>query len=129
MRSLSTVLLPALASLGCGGAALLARGDVAMARSEPGLAAVLHNCETASLNPDVRIEACSEIIHANIVSHGILAAFYNDRGAAYAAKHDMDHAMQDFEKALELKPDFPEAQANRTRLLEQKATEASTSRP
>lgn len=54
-----------------------------------------------------------------LFTHPFLAAFYNDRGVAYEAKHDLDHAIEDYEKALELKPDLADAQANHARLANQ----------
>lgn len=104
--------------------AIIAQSNLATAQSATGLMAVLDNCQNPKLDADLRIEACTQMIHANIASHGILAAFYNNRGAAYEDKHDTDHAMQDYEKALQLKPDFAEAQANRDRLQNEKPIEA-----
>jgi lipoprotein NlpI len=88
----------------------------AAGRSAIGIRAAIHNCQNPDLAPDSRIEACSEAIHSNLVAHPVLASFYYNRGVAYEAAHDIDHARQDYDKALELKPDFPKAQANRARL-------------
>ena len=40
------------------------------------------------------------------------AVFYNNRGIAYREKGEMDRALKDFNKALELKPDFAEVYNN-----------------
>lgn len=77
----------------------------------------LHNCQTVGVDPDTRIEACTQLIHGNLVSHGILTAFYTIRANAYFEKGDLDHALEDYNKALELKPDFPEALVNRGKVL------------
>ena len=84
---------------------------------------MLDNCQNTNLDPDPRIAACDQLIHANIASHGVLAALYNNRGAAYEAKKDVEHAAQDYEKALTLKSDFPEAQTNLDRLKSEKRTD------
>jgi lipoprotein NlpI len=110
-------------------AAVIVQIDVAIGRSETGLLAVLNNCQNADLDPEARIEACSELIHANIVSHRVLASLYNTRGVAYEAKHDIVHAIQDYAKALDLKPDFPEAQANLARLQNERPNDATTGAP
>ena len=39
--------------------------------------------------------------------------FYNDRGISYKEKGELDRALKDFNKALELNPDFAEAHNNR----------------
>jgi lipoprotein NlpI len=96
------------------------RTNPAAAQWATGLRTVLDNCQNANLDPDPRIAACDQLIHANIASHGVLAALYNNRGAAYEAKKDVEHAAQDYEKALALKSDFPEAQTNLDRLKSEK---------
>ena len=84
---------------------------VAVAGPAIGIMASIHNCQNAGLAPESRIEACSQAIHTNLLSHGILAAVYYNRG--------VDHARQDYDKALELKPDFVQAQASRARISAQ----------
>ena len=39
--------------------------------------------------------------------------FYNNRGISYKEKGELDRALKDFNKALELNPDFAEAYNNR----------------
>ena len=100
---------------------------VAVAGPAIGIMASIHNCQNAGLAPESRIEACSQAIHTNLLSHGILAAVYYNRGVAYETAHDIDHARQDYDKALELKPDFVQAQASRARISAQ--NQATTVRP
>jgi tetratricopeptide (TPR) repeat protein len=98
----------------------LGAADASFALSATALFAVLHNCENDKLGPDARISACTQVIHSNLLSAGVLTAIYNNRGTAYEAKGDQESAMQDYSKALELKPDNPEALANRARLSDQR---------
>ncbi len=39
--------------------------------------------------------------------------FYNNRGIAYGEKGDVDLAIKDFDKAIDLKPDYAFAYNNR----------------
>jgi tetratricopeptide (TPR) repeat protein len=48
---------------------------------------------------------------------GILTAFYAIRGEAYLQKADYPHALEDYDKAIELAP-FAQAFANRAEVLE-----------
>jgi tetratricopeptide (TPR) repeat protein len=98
---------------------LIGAGSAARALSAIGIRTAVHNCQNADLASQVRIEACSEAIHTNLASQGVLARLYFHRAAAYEAANDFDHALQDYNKALELTPDFAEAKADRARLLEQ----------
>jgi tetratricopeptide (TPR) repeat protein len=38
---------------------------------------------------------------------------FNNRGSAYYKKGQVDRAMQDFDRAIELDPDYPDALNNR----------------
>jgi Tfp pilus assembly protein PilF len=78
----------------------------------------LRNCQNRELDADTRIAACSTLIHANLVGHRILGVFYTIRAGAYGDKPDFALAMQDYDKAIELIPDLPEAHANRANLFE-----------
>jgi tetratricopeptide (TPR) repeat protein len=80
--------------------------------------ASLHNCQDETVAPGARVDACTAFIHANLVSHPLLANIYAHRALAYEAEGD--HAIQDYDKALELKPDYEEAKTNRDRLAELK---------
>jgi tetratricopeptide (TPR) repeat protein len=80
---------------------------------------MLHNCQDQNMPADARIEACTALIHSNLLSHKMLGAIYAIRANAYAAKPDNALAIEDYAKAIELMPEFPEAFANRANLLEQ----------
>lgn len=107
------------------GAMILLSGGMAAGTSAIGFGTAVHNCQNPDLAPQIRIEACSEAIHTNLGSPAIRARFFYHRAAAYEAAQDFDHAQEDYDKALELKPDFAEAQANRARLQEQNPTNAT----
>jgi len=106
-------------------AIILGSSGFAAGQSAIGIMAAVRNCQNPDLAPEARIEACSQVIHTNLVSHGVLAAFYYNRGVAYEAVHDLDHARQDYDKAVELKPDFAQAQASMARLSGQNSANAT----
>lgn len=83
----------------------------------PGLMVVLHNCQNSEIKPDIRISACDSLIHSNIVGGKMLAAFYALRAQAYIAAKDDERAIQDYDKALELFPDYPEVLVSRGTLF------------
>ena len=95
---------------------VLLQGGSARAGSAIALQAVVHNCQDLKLDPDTRIAACSQMIHSGLASRGILTAFYFFRSLAYEAKGDIDNAVRDNDKALELKPNYPDALANKMSL-------------
>ena len=68
------------------------------------------------MDADARVAACSQMIRSGLASSGVLCAFYFFRSLAYEAKGDFDDAIRDNDKALELKPDYADALANRTSL-------------
>lgn len=83
---------------------------------------VLGGCGSASVSPEValqdqqaaagqanNIESLTEIIEKNPQDANAL----NLRGTAYGQAGDYKNAMQDFNAALKIKPDFPQAYANR----------------
>ncbi len=78
--------------------------------------AALHNCQDETVAPGARVDACTAVIHANLMTHPLLANMYLHRALAYEAEGDIDHAIQDCDKALELKPDYEAAKENRDRL-------------
>lgn len=100
-------------------AIILISGGVASGGSAVAIGPALHNCQNPDVAPESRIEACSALIHSNLLPHPVLARLYNNRAVAYEAAQDFDRALQDYNKALELAPDFSEAQTNRARLMEQ----------
>ena len=60
-------------------------------------------------NHDLRIKACSLMIEGDPRS---AIAYYN-RGVSYQFKGDLDHAITDYNKAIELNPNFAPAYDNR----------------
>lgn len=95
---------------------VLLQGSAASAGSAIALRAVVHNCQDQTVDADARIAACSQMIHSGLASSGVLCAFHFFRSLAYEAKGDLDDAIRDNDKALELKPDYANALANRTSL-------------
>ncbi len=99
------------------GAIVVISGGVASGLSAIGIGTAIHNCQNSNLTSETRIEACNVAIHTNLAPHGILARFYYARALAYESANDFDRAKKDYDKALELKPGFAEAQANRAHLM------------
>jgi lipoprotein NlpI len=62
---------------------------------------------------DVVIIACSTIIQAGQDGSRRLAMAFNNRGVAYKSTGDYDRALQDYEQALILNPNFANAYNNR----------------
>src|SRR5262245_37726082 len=56
----------------------------------------------ADQNPQVAIIACSVLIESGAEPAANLSREYNNRGAAYGASGDFEHALQDFEQAIKL---------------------------
>jgi tetratricopeptide (TPR) repeat protein len=67
---------------------------------------------TDSLRSDVAIAACTRAIASGQYTTQNVATLYTSRGIAYGAKGQHDRAIQDFEKAIRLDPQF--AQRDRT---------------
>lgn len=99
------------------GAAMFFLPNAASAGSATGLTAVLHNCQNLKIRSDIRIDACNALIHSNLVNHKMLGAFYALRAQTYIAAKDDERAMQDYDKALQLFPDFPQALVSRGTLF------------
>ena len=60
-------------------------------------------------DPDISITACSAIIEAAQETPENLAVAFNNRGVAYDVKGQPDRAIDDFDEAVRLNPNFPEA--------------------
>ncbi len=68
----------------------------------------------ADFPPDLQIQGCTAIIQAGRSTPEFpIAISYFQRGMAYAAKRDLDRAIDDFTAAIKLKPNFFEAYSNR----------------
>lgn len=104
--------------LSCGGGAALAGPAI-------GFKTALDNCQNSKLVLDVRIEACTSIIQSDLLPRKQVADMYFIRGNAFAENHKNKEALSDYNKALELKPDFPQALNNRAILESQSAASES----
>src|SRR5262245_4004174 len=62
---------------------------------------------------DVRINACTAIIESGQESNASLAIAYLNRGNAKDDNQDVDGAISDYTKAIQLKPDDADAYYNR----------------
>jgi len=69
---------------------------------------------------DLQIAACTAVIRVRHPANAELAAAYYNRGHAYAEKSQPIRALADFEHALQLKPNYPEALLGRGEILAQK---------
>ncbi len=61
-------------------------------------------CGDRVATPDQRIAACSWLIPSGLLDPKGLATVYFNRGNAFGAKADYDHAIQDFDQAARLNP-------------------------
>jgi lipoprotein NlpI len=78
-------------------------------------------CEkNVNSNPDLALQGCTAVIASGQLSGEDLAKALNDRGLAYSNRAKYDQAIQDFDRALSLKPDTVEALNNRGLAYEQK---------
>jgi tetratricopeptide (TPR) repeat protein len=84
------------------GAPAIARGD------DPDVT----GCESAT-DADKDIAFCSSVIRSGKFAGTKLAWAYFDRGDAYYQKGDLTAALSDFNKAIELKPDYQHAYRER----------------
>ena len=61
---------------------------------------------TDSLRSEAAIAACTRAIVSGQYTGRNMAAFYTSRALAYAAKSQFDRAVQDFDEAIRLDPQF-----------------------
>lgn len=95
------------------GVALLEQGDAcADVGSAVGLREMLHNCETNTLAPDVRINACKILLHSNLADQKMKGFLYSLIGQAHYQAGDLNEALKDYETALESFPNYPPALIN-----------------
>lgn len=69
-------------------------------------------CDEPLMNPDRSINACSGIIETSDPGY-VLAIAYLNRGLAYREKGDETRAIDDFDEAISLNPEYAEAYFNR----------------
>ena len=62
---------------------------------------------------DKKIAACTRLIKSGRLSNEDLATAYNHRGDAYDDKGQLDLAIADFSRAIEIDPDYKRAYYNR----------------
>src|SRR5690348_13979323 len=93
-------------------AALLAIGLLAAPAPAPTEQQFDQCASESDVAPAVRIDACSALIASNALNPTNLAAAYDNRGNAYAAEHDFDRAIADYEQATNLNPDDATAFVN-----------------
>ena len=62
-----------------------------------------------NVNIDLAITQCTSLIDSKNLSGMELAIVFIDRGDAYAKKSDFDHAIADYDSAIELAPDDAQA--------------------
>ncbi|AKR57862.1 hypothetical protein QU42_05270 [Bradyrhizobium sp. UASWS1016] len=67
----------------------------------------------AEIVPDRSIRGCTAVIQAGERMITQLAAAYNNRGVALRSSGDIDRAMEDYDRALRLSPDYYVALNNR----------------
>lgn len=60
-------------------------------------------------DPDHLIRGCSAVIRAGKDTRDNLARAYFDRGRAWTDRGQYDRAIQDFDQAIKLDPDYPDA--------------------
>ena len=70
--------------------------------------------------PDRIINSCTMLIQQGEFTGANLAAALNNRGVAYSAKKMYDRAIQDFDRAIRLNPNFTQAIENRAAAVAQK---------
>jgi tetratricopeptide (TPR) repeat protein len=81
--------------------------------------AVLANDQSDCLqqsDPQLRLKSCSQLIHQDQRD----AAAYQNRAVAYGLLGDLDHAIADYTKAIEIKPNNATAYESRGRLYASK---------
>jgi tetratricopeptide (TPR) repeat protein len=64
-------------------------------------------------SPELPIQGCTAVIEAGRQLLDRLAAAYNNRGVAYRLKTEFDKAIDDFDEAIKLRPNYPNAFNNR----------------
>ena len=66
-----------------------------------------------AFTPDLRINGCTALIESGSLTRSDLAVSYNNRGAAYQEKRDLDRAIADYDEAIRLHPTYAPAFNNR----------------
>jgi lipoprotein NlpI len=64
-------------------------------------------------NPDLIVKGCTAIIETHADTPADLATAFNNRGNAFDAKGELDRAIEDYNQAIQLRPDYAAAFNNR----------------
>ena len=70
-------------------------------------------CGASKTEPDLIIGACTWLLYSDRLSEMGHAISFTNRGNGFARKGQYDQAIQDYDEALRLKPDYTLAYANR----------------
>jgi len=70
------------------------------------------DCDQLS-DRDVKIRGCSRLIDSGVLSASDLAIAHSERGTAFSDKGDLDRAIADYSKAIQIRPDYDIAYYNR----------------
>ena len=96
----------------------------ALSAAEPALADTLGpwaDCTSgAGLSRDLQVAACTVVIRSRHPAKAQLPSAYYNRGHAYAEKGQPTRALADFDRAIQLKPNYPEALLGRGEILAEK---------
>lgn len=65
--------------------------------------------DSAWKNPDRAVESCTKAINTKVLTSYELVHSLNSRAWAYSRNGDYDLAVQDYDRAIQLKPDYAEA--------------------
>ena len=63
----------------------------------------------AGTSLDIRIDSCTSVIQSGGLSQDRLSIAFQNRGAAFIAKGDANRAIQDFDRAISLDPNYANA--------------------
>ena len=85
----------------------------ASAFSAVGLRNALQNCLNKNVAPPERIEACNAAIHTNVLLSRDRARLITSRGNAQFASANLESALDDYNKAVELNSDLQAPVVNR----------------
>src|SRR5262252_5904386 len=64
-------------------------------------------------SPDIQIGGCTALFESGKGTPQTLVIAYNNRGNAYSARREYDHAVQDYDQSIKLNPNYVQAFNNR----------------
>jgi len=70
-------------------------------------------CFNLELTPAVILDVCTRVIRSKQVNQNDLAVALNNRGVAHYDRGQWQQALEDFNRAIELKPDYAKAITHR----------------